>query len=371
MLVVIVVVGILASVAMQSMTTTVQDIRRMQTEREMEVLAKAIVGDPGLRQNNQRSDFGYVGDVGAFPTNLQTLYQNSGGYATWNGPYLPPGYAQDSTGFKTDEWGTLYAYSGGTTISSTGGGSTLTNKITDATDDYLLNTINGTILDAANEPPGADYTDSVDIVISYPNGSGGTFSKTYSPNSTGAFTLDSIPVGSHQLRLIYKPEVDTVSRYLTVLPRHKSSVSYRFASAYFVSGGGGGGGGASGSIEYVAGSTTSGGAHNDHMSFDIGNTSGSPVTINSITATYSTSPASFYGEFKWDGTKLWNDNNDQRGTDEILNFADQVLAAGATITVELKRFREPRNGNTKFDIRNTEFTIVFSNGDTVTFTVPG
>jgi hypothetical protein len=208
----------------------------------MEMLAKAIVGDPGLKQNSRRSDFGYVGDVGAFPSNLQALYQNPGAYATWDGPYLPPGYAQDNTGFKTDEWGTLYSYSGGTTISSTGSGSTITNKIADATDDYLLNTINGTILDAANEPPGTDYVDSVDIIITYPNGSGSTASKTYSPGLAGSFTLDSIPVGTHLLRLIYTPEVDTVTRYLTVLPRHKSQASYRFASAYFGGGGGGGGG---------------------------------------------------------------------------------------------------------------------------------
>ncbi|MCD6248707.1 MAG: hypothetical protein J7J98_00070 [candidate division Zixibacteria bacterium] len=240
MLVLIVVVGIMASVAMQSMTATVQDIRQTRTEREMEILAKAIVGDPGLKQNNQRSDFGYVGDVGAFPPNLQVLYQNVSSYATWDGPYLPTGYAQDSTGFKTDEWGTLYSYNGGTNISSTGSGSTITNKIADATDDYLLNTINGTILDAANEPPGTDYIDSVDIVITYPNGSGTTVSKTYSPDSTGSFALDSIPVGTHLLRLIYTPDVDTLTRYLTVLPRHKGQASYRFASAWFGGGGGGG-----------------------------------------------------------------------------------------------------------------------------------
>ncbi len=262
MLVLIVVVGILASVAMQSMTATVEDIRQTRTEREMEMLAQAIVGDPGLKQNNQRSDFGYVGDIGAFPANLQALYQNPGGYATWDGPYLPPGYEQDSTGFKTDEWGALYSYSGGTGISSTGSGSTVTNKIADATDDYLLNAISGSILDAANEPPGTDYLDSVDVVITYPNGSGSTANKTYAPSSAGLFILDSIPVGTHLLRLIYKPEVDTVSRYLTVLPRHKGTVSYRFASAYF---GGGGGGPVSSDtlILSTAGSATLGGVTAD------------------------------------------------------------------------------------------------------------
>jgi prepilin-type N-terminal cleavage/methylation domain-containing protein len=368
LLVVIVVIAIMASIAMQSMTAVLQDERATKTERELEGLAKAIVGDPGLTQANQRCDFGYVGDVGAFPPNLQALYQNSIGFATWEGPYLPPGYAQDSTGFKTDEWGALYSYSGGTTISSTGGGSPISKKIAAAADDYLLNTVNGTILDAANEPPGAVYADSIDIVITYPNGAGSMSSKTYQPTSSGDFTLDSIPVGAHLLRLIYTPEVDTITRYLTVLPRHRSQPSYRFASAHF--GGGGGGGGGGDSLMYVAGSATNGGAHNDHMSFDIRNTSGSSITINSIVAAYTSSPASFYGEFKWDGTKLWKDDNDQRGTGEILNFGDQILGAGDAVTIELKRFREPRNGNTKFDIRDTEFTVTFSNGDAVTFTVP-
>ncbi len=240
MVVLIIVVGIMVSMAMQSLTVVVEDTRRVKTDREMEMLSKAIVGDPGITQNNQRSDFGYVGDIGAFPPNLQALYQNPGGYATWDGPYILPGYTQDITGFKTDEWGALYTYSGGIAINSTGSGSSISKKIADATDDYLLNTINGTIMDAANEPPGTDYVDSVDVVITFPNGSGNTASKTYSPDATGAFTLDSIPVGTHLLRLIYTPDVDTLTRYLSVLPRHKSPVSYRFASDYFGSGSAGG-----------------------------------------------------------------------------------------------------------------------------------
>lgn len=245
LLVVIVVIGILAGAAMQSMDVAIKDARQIKTERELEMLAKAIVGDPSVTNGTARSDFGYVGDIGAFPSNLQALYQNPGGYSTWDGPYVPPEFSQDSTGFKTDEWGTLYSYSGGLTISSTGSGATISKKIADATGDYLLNTINGTIKDAANDPPGASYADSVNVVITIPNGAGSTTSKTYSPDAAGTFTLDSIPVGTHLLRLIYTPEVDTLTRYLTVLPRHKNQPSYRFASAHF---GGGGGGSCSGNV---------------------------------------------------------------------------------------------------------------------------
>jgi type II secretory pathway pseudopilin PulG len=236
LLVVIVVIGILASVAMQSMTATVEDVRRLQTEREMEMLARAIAGDPSLTQNGARSDFGYVGDVGAFPPNLQTLYQNPGGYSTWDGPYVTTSFAADSTGFKTDAWGTAYTYTGGVSISSTGSGTAITKKIADATSDYLLNRVTGNITDAAGAIPGTINADSINVVISYPNGAGGTGSKTYHPNAVGGFTLDSIPAGTHPLRIVFTPSSDTLQRYLTVLPRHRSQVAYRMASTF--SGGG-------------------------------------------------------------------------------------------------------------------------------------
>ena len=236
LLVVIVVIGILASVAMQSMTATVEDVRRLQTEREMEMLARAIVGNPSLTQNGARSDFGYVGDVGAFPPNLQALYQNPGAYATWDGPYVTTSFAVDSTGFKTDAWGSPYAYTGGVSISSAGSGTAITNKIADATSDYLLNRISGNITDATGTIPGATNADSINVVISYPNGTGGTGNKTYHPNAAGGFTLDSIPAGIHPLRIVFTPEDDTLQRYLTVLPRHRSQVAYRIATTF--SGGG-------------------------------------------------------------------------------------------------------------------------------------
>ncbi len=60
LLVVIVVIGILAAVAMQSMSASVEDLKRIKTERELEMLARGIVGDPSLAQNGQRSDFGLL-----------------------------------------------------------------------------------------------------------------------------------------------------------------------------------------------------------------------------------------------------------------------------------------------------------------------
>ena len=239
----IIIIGIIVSIALQSMTSVIEDTRRIKTEREMELLANAIVGDANIAQSGGRSDFGYVGDIGSFPPNLSALYSNPGGYSTWDGPYIPSGFSQDSTGLKTDEWGAAYNYSGGVTITSTGSGQTITKKIARTASDYVRNKINGAIRDGADSLPGNTYKDSVDIEITFPGGGGSRQTKLYHPDAAGSFTLDSIPTGTHPLRIIYTPNVDTLFRYLTVYPRHKGGKTYKFASIYFSGGGGGGGGG--------------------------------------------------------------------------------------------------------------------------------
>ncbi|MCP4704748.1 MAG: prepilin-type N-terminal cleavage/methylation domain-containing protein [candidate division Zixibacteria bacterium] len=247
LLIVIIVIGIAISVGMQWMGASIDDYRQIKTEREMAVIASAIVGNSGLFSNGKRSDFGYVGDIGAFPPNLIALYQNPGSYSTWDGPYILTGFTQDSLGYKTDEWGQLYAYTGSISITSSGSGSTITKKLADASSDYLLNSFDGTIADSDDSLPGTTYDDSISIEVTIPNGSGGTLSKTYNPDSTGIFSLDSLPVGTHPLDLIYIPGNDTLSRFVTILPRHKGTESYKFADVSFPTGGGGGGGGGGGS----------------------------------------------------------------------------------------------------------------------------
>ena len=238
MAVIIIVVGILTAVAMRSATNVIDDTRRTRTEREMQMLADAIVGNPDITSSGIRSDFGYVGDVGAFPPNLDALTSNPGGYATWQGPYTSVRFTQDSSDLKLDAWGSAYSYSGGITITSSGSGTTLVQKIADAPSDYLLNQLTGRVTDVNATVPGALFDDSVDVVITVPNGAGSIINKTYQPDSTGFFALDSLPVGTHALRVIYTPEVDTIFRYVTILPRHRNASPpvYKFASAYFAGG---------------------------------------------------------------------------------------------------------------------------------------
>lgn len=230
--IIIITIGILAGISMTSMTALINDTRKVKTEREMQMLAEAITGNPQTTNGGIRSDFGYIGDVGSFPPNLDALRSNPG-YSTWNGPYIPSGYTQDIDGFKTDEWGKAYSYTGGNTIRSTGSGSTITQRIADAISDYTLNSFSGTVLDAADSPPGSISFDSVLIRITIPNGAGGTVTKSYIPDANGVFVLDSLPVGQHPLLIVYTPEVDTLFSVLTILPRNKTDKTFKFASAYF------------------------------------------------------------------------------------------------------------------------------------------
>ncbi|RKX27924.1 MAG: hypothetical protein DRP47_05720, partial [Candidatus Zixiibacteriota bacterium] len=118
----IVIVGILATIATRKMSDTVEDARYQQTKKELDHLAYAIVGNPELYSKGARSDFGYVGDVGALPPNLNALVTNPGSYSTWNGPYIDSG--SSGTDHLTDAWGTAYTFTD-TLVRSSGSGSNI------------------------------------------------------------------------------------------------------------------------------------------------------------------------------------------------------------------------------------------------------
>ena len=238
--VILVIISILVAVAMKSMTSSVEDTRRLKTDREMEALAKAIVGDATEMEGGRRSNFGYVGDVGSFPPNLSALVTNPGGYTTWNGPYIESGFSEDTNGYKFDEWGQAYSYSGGLTITSSGHGTPMVKKIADASSDYLLNSFAGVVRDASDSLPGNIKKDSVAISVTIPNGTGGTISKNFKPNAAGSFQFDSLPVGFHPLTIVYVPQNDTLTRSITILPRNKISdpALYKFSVNCFSGSGG-------------------------------------------------------------------------------------------------------------------------------------
>ena len=218
MVMVLVIIGIIATVGLNSLTAVNQTNRFEKTRAEVDRLAAAIVGDASLVSGGVRTDFGYVGDVGSLPPNLDALITNPGGYTTWNGPYHDDEFSVDgsSASFKLDAWGRAYAYSGGTTITSTGGTTTLTRNLAVSPDDLLHNAITVVVYDLDYTPPGTTYRDSLRVVLSYPDGTGGVTTSSVTPHSDGSALFDSIPIGIHLLRVVYIPTADTLQRKIVV-----------------------------------------------------------------------------------------------------------------------------------------------------------
>ena len=366
--IVVVIIGILLAVAMRSMTAIVQDRRLVKTEREMEALAAAIVGNPSLHSGGARSDFGYVGDIGAFPPNLDALLSKPGGYTTWDGPYIAL-VTGDSVGYSRDEWGLPYDYSGGNAIISTGSGTSIVRKLADDPADYLYNTMSGQISDAADSLPGPLFCDSIDIRITIPDGAGGTTARSVHPNAGGYFSLDSLPAGRHSLSIAYTPTADTLRRSLTVLPRHRSNppVLYRFGGYHFSTLAGPSP--TDSVLTLVTGSPSISGAQCNVIQFSIENNTGADVTVNSIVVSW-TGPTAYYRYVRWDGETLVNSSNPKFASGQTATFSHAVtIPDGDQAAVQISDFRSGLSGGSRVNMSGAAFTIALSDGSTVNFSV--
>jgi len=361
---VIVIVGILAATAIRTGNHVTNSARVEETRQELDALARAIIGNPELQNNGVRSDFGYVGDVGALPANLDALYTNPGSYATWNGPYIENRFAQISDDYKKDAWGTNYTYSGSVTITSTGSGSNIIRKLAASNDDLLHNSVNGVVLDLDGTPPGSIYKDSVSVKLTIPDGVGSMVTKTSGVDAGGYFSFDSIPIGNHDIDIIYLPDSDTLTRFVSTLPNSSLYNEYYMASNVWYDTTGGGG---SGSLTKVTGSDSLY-ADCHGFFFWIENNTGSTVSVDSVTLTWS-SPTAYYRYIKWNGTTVFDEVNPQAGSGDKVGFTStQTINNGQSLRVDFDAFKTNPTGGADVDVNNVTFTVDFSDGSTITVT---
>lgn len=229
LVIVIIIVAIMATVAMRKMGDSVETARVEHTRREMLALAKAIAGNPELHSDGIRTDFGYVGDVGAPPGSLDDLISNPG-LATWDGPYMNRGQTGDD--FKRDGWATTYIYTD-TVLRSVGSGSTLEQVITPSLSHLTGNTVRGALRDAAGRPPGSTWRDSLRIELVYPDGSGGYTTVSAPPEADGSFNFSSVPIGNQQLRVVYLPSNDTTALNIAVSPGRAATINLTWPTVLF------------------------------------------------------------------------------------------------------------------------------------------
>jgi len=358
-IIVVIIAGILVTVALRSASQVTESARTEEAKLELQALSDAITGNPDLNSGGVRSDFGYLGDVGALPPNLDALLTNPGGYGTWKGPYVRNRFAQDPADFKTDPWGTPYNLSG-TEISSNGSGSPIVRRFAADLGSLLHNPVSGTILDSDGTPPGAVYRDSLMVDLTYPDGSGGLTTISGVPDPGGYFQIDSIPVGNHDLRIVYQPDSDTLSRFVTVLPGGSSYSEYIWPENLWAATGGSG-------IEFIANSDTLHGSHCNELSFSIINLTGAEVTISSLTVSW-TSPTAYVTAIEWNGSSVYSGGAVASGAPTVLG-SPQTIPDGAVADIDLDEFRAFSNGGgPKVDMTGVEFTIEFSDGSSITLT---
>lgn len=368
LVIVIVIVGIIATVVLRGVGQMADTAKVEETKQELNMLANGIVGNPALQNNGVRSDFGYVGDIGSLPPNLDALYANPGSYATWRGPYVDNRFTQLPTDYKTDPWGALYSYGGSTEITSTGSGSPITRRLANSSSHLLYNRTGGTVLDLDGTPPGPDYVDSISISLIQPNGAGGYSTRTATVDPGGYFAIDSIPIGNHQLQIVYQPTGDTIRRYVSLTPNSEIFSSFHLPQNYWS-----GTGGVSGTgLEHVAGSDS---LYPDCHGFYfwITNSSAGGISIASLTATW-TGVTAYYRYVIWDGTTVFNSTNPKNGSGQTATFTTpQTIAPGQTLRVDIDFFKTQPTGGPDADLDNTTVTIDLSDGssfDVVTEACP-
>jgi len=221
---IVAIIGILAAVASIKLIPTIETSRYESTKSEMRALTCAITGNPDLFVNGVRSDFGYVGDIGTLPPDLDALASNPG-LATWDGPYIKGDV--EISDFKKDAWDVDYIYFD-TLLRSIGSGTNIDRIFAPSSSSLLNNSVLGYVVDASSDVPGETFRDSVTINLIYPDGSGNMAIVSVSPDALGNFVFSGIPIGNHTLQVIHQPDKDTLSRLVSVVPGSTINMEIRF-----------------------------------------------------------------------------------------------------------------------------------------------
>jgi general secretion pathway protein G len=130
LVIIIVVVGILASFGIARYADFLQESKIAATRTEMATIKRAIVGNSQIVAGGRYTDVGFEGNIGHPPGSLAELVTRPDTISVyniiarlgWNGPYL------DSAGgdYRKDAWGQDYVYDASArTITSTGSGSSI------------------------------------------------------------------------------------------------------------------------------------------------------------------------------------------------------------------------------------------------------
>lgn len=311
-LMVITILAVLTVTSLIPLGNTLDQSRFDETTNKMKIIRDAILGDTSITQRGRRTNFGFLGDIGAIPTAPQginallanpglvswTLDQSVRFGRGWNGPYVSSSTA--GTNFGLDGWGRAIIYSPSASppnITSyaadgvAGGTGFNTDIVVDLPVRLQKANVYGFISNKADPFLGAAV-----IEINYPDGTGAlsTLSTTITAAAKGAFSFLNIPLGKRSVS-VYIPSkaapTTTIGPTLITIDNANYNIAY---ASFDVGGGFGGGPGCSdpnGSFKFVPGSLslTSGGTRVNFSANILANMTISKISIsNSRTANWST-----------------------------------------------------------------------------------
>ncbi|MFQ5863291.1 MAG: carboxypeptidase regulatory-like domain-containing protein [Candidatus Brocadiales bacterium] len=374
---VLAIVGILGATITPLVFMTLHTQREGDTIAELKELKKGILGNPVIITKEVRTDFGYIGDMGSIPTQIEDLYQKGTqpafAYdatkqtgAGWKGPYIDPSLVENLASLKLDAYGNEYTYSTTPFTDTTVGVTVLasiTSKGSDGTtgggDDLnaytyepeAFSTVHGIVVDEqGNRVP------SVTVKMNY--ASGGTLvTAATTSDSTGHYQFTNIPYGN---------------RSITVEPW----------------------------LVYAADSAEVFGKDMDRVRFKITNLSANDISITSFKAEYTIVPAAYYERLDIGGITVYDNATSRLASGDTVTFSAIVIpgsgavttgktfparvqspltrvedldigsgaSKGGSITIEMRNFVDnPSVGGTKINMAGVRFVITFSDGSKVVF----
>ncbi len=220
LLVVLMILSIILTAAVKTWDVTLERGRAETTARKLNQLASVIVGDRDYIVAGRRVDFGFVGDIGRLPNNLQELVVSPlitpAESSRWRGPYLRATFNESPDGFRIDGWGDTIIYNPDSLFLRSLGGRGLADVTRWQTvylpfdrNELTHNTVDGQIVDVRGMPPpdSVRIMDGLTLTLYYPFegkligqpliGPGGQL-------SNGQFLFENIPQGTHRLVAKYE-----------------------------------------------------------------------------------------------------------------------------------------------------------------------
>ncbi len=369
LLVVLLIIGILSTVALRTIDATRDRSLFDKTTAEMNKLVQAMVGNPDLAYDGRRVDFGYYGDMEKLPPALRDLLYNTDGSPAWRGPYVKIMTAGDTVSYLYDEWGQDYTYNPNMAIiNSEGGGKyTMTVKIADDTMQLKDNVISGSFLDHENNPPAAAVS-SYEVRLYYSNPiahvgapqyasvnpqPGGYYEIALHPSDPLARSWD-VPIGTKKLQAIIPGE--TLTRYVTITPRSHVVADFRFNKTF------------AGGLKMVGDPIVD--QNGLYFMINVTNTRDQDDTVSSLTF-LPTSAALFVKEdFRINSDHAGFPRPTGKGPGDSINFtAPAVIAPDGLAELYFNGFyttANPTGSDPMMDVRNSTFKFRFSDGSEIT-----